>query len=392
MRKICFFTGTRAEYGLLAPLMYEIKGNSAFELQLIVSGMHLCPEYGLTYRVIEEEGFDIDERVEILLGEDSPTAISHSVALGIQGTAQALDRLKPDLLVLLGDRFEAFAAATAALLQRIPIAHIHGGETTQGAMDEAFRHAISKMSHLHFASTEDYRRRIIQLGEDPKRVFNVGAIGLENIERLALLSKKELEADLDFTFGQTNLLVTFHPVTLEKQSAETQFQQLLLALDQLAPAKVIFTKANADPDGRVINQLIDSYVGEHPDRTLASTSLGQLRYLSTLRQVDAVVGNSSSGIIEAPSLGTPTVNIGDRQKGRIKAASVIDCAPSAEDILAACRKALTKDLKKIAATTENPYKQPNTTRQITDIISSANLDELKKVFFDLPPTCFGELP
>lgn len=392
MRKICFFTGTRAEYGLLAPLMHEVKQDPSLGLQLIVSGMHLSPEFGLTYRVIEEEGFPIDEKVEILQGSDSPTAIAQSISLCMQGTVRALERLNPDLFILLGDRFEAFAATTAALLLRIPIAHIHGGESTQGAMDEAFRHAITKMSQLHFASTEDYRRRIIQLGEDPKRVFNVGAIGLENIERLELLSRQELESNLGFQFGETNLLVTFHPVTLEQQSAEFQFGQLLLALDQLAPAKVIFTKANADTDGRVINQLIDRYVAEHPGRAFASTSLGQRRYLSTMRLVDAVVGNSSSGLIEAPSLGIPTVNIGDRQKGRIKAVSVIDCPPRTEDILAACRKAFTKELKKIAATVENPYKQPNTTRQIKDILSSASLDELKKVFFDLPPHCFRGLP
>lgn len=392
MRKICFFTGTRAEYGLLAPLMHEVQKGPGLELQLIVSGMHLSPEFGLTYRAIEDEGFRIDEKVEILLGTDTPTGISDSISLGIRGISRALNRLQPDLLILLGDRFEAFAAATAAWVHRIPIAHLHGGETTQGALDEAFRHAITKMSHLHFASTEVYRQRIIQLGEDPRQVFNVGAIGLEVIERLELLSKSELEADLGFSFGETNLLVTFHPATLERQSAETQFKELLLALDQLAPAKVIFTKANADTDGRMINRLIDLYVSEHPERTLASPSLGQLRYLSAMRQVDAVVGNSSSGIIEAPSLGIPTVNIGDRQKGRVKTASVIDCEPTTETILAACRKALTKELKKIAATVENPYKQSNTSRKIVEILISADLSELKKVFFDLPANCFRGLP
>lgn len=391
MRKICFFTGSRAEYGLLAPLMHRVNQFEILVLQLIVSGMHLSPEFGLTYREIEEEGFVIDEKVPILQGIDTPIGISESIGLGVQGVAHALNRLKPDLLVLLGDRFETFAAATAALVQCIPIAHIHGGESTQGAMDEAFRHAITKMSHLHFASTEEYRRRIIQLGENPKRVFNVGAIGLENIESLNLLSRQELEADLGFRFGETNLLVTFHPVTLEKQSAQVQFSELLRALDQLAPTKVIFTKANADTDGRIINRLIDSYVSERPDRALAATSLGQLRYLSTMRQVDAVVGNSSSGIIEAPSLGIPTVNIGDRQKGRVKVASVIDCAPTTNDIVEACRHACTKKLKKIAETSDNPYRQPNTSRQIAEILASTDFGGLKKPFFDLPPNCFGGL-
>ncbi len=391
MRRICVFTGTRAEYGLLKPLILRLCEKQGIVLQTLVSGMHLSPEFGLTYREIERDGFPLSEKVDMLLSSDTPAGLCKSTGLGLIGFGDALARLKPDLLVILGDRFEALAAAMAAMLHRIPIAHLHGGESTQGVIDEAFRHAITKMSHLHFASTEEYRRRIIQLGEDPKRVFNVGAIGLEVIEQLDFLSKEELEADLGFTFGETNLLVTFHPVTLEKQSAETQFKELLRALDQLTPAKVIFTKANADTDGRVINQLIDRYVSEHPDRTLASPSLGQLRYLSAMRQVDAVVGNSSSGIIEAPSMGVPTVNIGDRQKGRIRAASVIDCNPTAQDIVSACRRAFTKELKKIATTTDNPYKQPDTSWQIADIIGSANLSEIKKDFFDLPTSCFRGL-
>ncbi|WP_305046892.1 UDP-N-acetylglucosamine 2-epimerase [Geoalkalibacter sp.] len=391
MRRVCVFTGSRAEYGLLKPLLERFRDDPDIELQTLVSGMHLSPEFGLTYREIERDGFPLSETIDMLLSSDTPAGLGKSTGLGLIGFSDALARLKPDVLVILGDRFEALAAATAAVFHRIPVAHLHGGESTQGAMDEAFRHAITKMSHLHFASTEEYRRRIIQLGEHPSRVFNVGAIGLDVMEELDFLSKAELETDLGFELGDRNLLITFHPVTLENQSAEQQFRELLLAVDQLTSAKAIFTKANADTDGRVINQLIDRYVAENPERATAATSLGQLRYLSALRLVDAVVGNSSSGIIEAPSLGVPTVNIGDRQKGRTRAASVIDCAPVAADILAACRLAFTKELKKIARTAENPYRQKNTAGRIAKIIGSAEFADLKKAFFDLPQDCFRGL-
>lgn len=390
-RKVCIFTGTRAEYGLLKPLMKRLRENHDIELQVLVSGMHLSPEFGLTYRDIEKDGFTLNEKVEILLSSDTSAGLCKSIGLGLIGFGDALARLQSDLLVILGDRFEALALATAATLHRIPIAHLHGGEATQGLIDEPIRHAITKMSHLHFAATEEYRRRIIQLGENPSRVFNVGAIGLDVIEGLDFQSQEELEAGLGFKFGESNLLITFHPVTLEHYSAEHQFKELLQALTQLPSTRLIFTKANADTDGRVINQMIDRYVADNPERATASTSLGQLRYLSAMRLVDAVVGNSSSGIIEAPSLGVPTVNIGDRQKGRARAASVIDCAPVAAEILAACHLALKNELKKIAKAAENPYKQQDTARRIAEIIASANIAGLKKAFFDLPQDCFRGL-
>ncbi len=391
MKKVCVFTGSRAEYGLLKPLMEHLSDDPHIELQTLVSGMHLAPEFGLTFREIERDGFPLNETIDMLLSSDTPAGLCKSTGLGLIGYSDALVRLAPHVLVILGDRFEALAAATAATFHGIPVAHLHGGESTQGAIDESFRHAITKMSYLHFAATEEYRRRIIQLGENPSRVFTVGAIGLDVIERLDLLSPVELESELGFKFGESNLLITFHPVTLENQSAEHQFKELLKAVDQLASTKVIFTKSNADTHGRVINHLIDRYVAENPERATASTSLGQLRYLSVLRLVDAVVGNSSSGIIEAPSLGVPTVNIGDRQKGRTRAASVIDCAPEAAEILEACRLAFTKKLKKIAQASENPYRQKNTARQIAEIISSAEITDLKKSFFDLPQDCFRGL-
>lgn len=391
MKKVCVFTGGRAEYGLLKPLMEHFSDDPHIELQTLVSGMHLAPEFGLTIREIERDGFLINEAIDMLLSSDTPAGLCKSTGLGLIGYSDALVRLAPHVLVLLGDRFEALAAATAATFHGIPIMHLHGGESTQGAIDESFRHAITKMSYLHFAATEEYRRRIIQLGENPSRVFNVGAIGLDVAERLDFLSREELESELGFKFGERNLLITFHPVTLEPQSSEHQFKAVLQAVDQLASTKVIFTKSNADTHGRVINQLIDRYVAENPERATASTSLGQLRYLSVLRLVDAVVGNSSSGIIEAPSLGVPTVNIGDRQKGRTRAASVIDCAPKTADILEACRLAFTKKLKKIAQASENPYRQKNTAKRIAEIISSVEIADLKKSFFDLPQDCFRGL-
>src|SRR3989338_4133875 len=321
MRKICIITGTRAEYGLLYWLMKEMQSNASLELQVIVTGMHLSPEFGLTYKEIEKE-FSINKKIEMLLSSDTPIGISKSMGLAQISFAEAYEDLSPDIAVVLGDRFEIFSAATAAMIARIPIAHIHGGETTEGAFDEAIRHSVTKMSHLHFVATEEYRQRGIQLGEDPKRVFNFGAPGLDNINNLHLLTKEEFEESIGFKLGMKNLLVTFHPVTLEQSTAKEQFQQLLFALDSLSDTHIIFTKANADTDGRIINYMIDSYVSANSNKSIAFTSLGQLRYLSALQNVDAVVGNSSSGLIEAPSFKIGTINIGDRQKGRIKAASV----------------------------------------------------------------------
>ncbi len=388
MKKICVFTGTRADYGLLKPLMEEIAQDLEMKLQLLVSGMHLAADFGNTYRLIESDGFVIDEKIETLSAADSSVGTCQSISRGITGYAEALTRLQPELLVLLGDRSEAFAAATAALICQIPIAHLHGGETTQGAYDEAFRHSISKMSHLHFVATKNYRQRVIQLGERPDNVYNVGAIGLDYLERETFIERDELETSLNFSFGKQSALVTFHPVTLEQGSAAEQLAQLLAALSYFDELQIIFTKANADPEGRTINQMVEQYVATHPQKTIAFTSMGHLRYLSCMRIVDLVIGNSSSGILEAPSFGVPTVNIGDRQKGRIKTASIIDCEPEQSAIVSACHKALSPQFKTVAQKVDNPYRQEGTARRIKEIIKNAENINLKKIFYDLPTNSF----
>jgi len=381
-RKICVVTGTRAEYGLLYWLMKEIKDNKGLELQVIATGMHLSPEFGNTYRQIEKDGFFITKKVDMLLSSDSETGISKSIGLGVIGFADAYSDIKPDLIVVLGDRFEIFSAASAAMVAKIPIAHIHGGETTEGVFDESIRHSITKMSYLHFTATEDYRKRVVQLGEQPCRVFNVGGLGVDSINKLELLSRSHLEKSIDFKLGVRNLLVTFHPVTLESHTSEVQFQALLDSLDELEDTKIIFTKSNADTDGRVINAMIDNYVAMH-DNTVAFTSMGQLNYLSALQFVDAVVGNSSSGLLEAPSFKIGTINIGDRQKGRIMAESVINCTPEKGSIGLALNELYTKTFKKMVKNVKNPYDQGNASTRIVNIIKSVDLkNSLKKVFYD----------
>jgi GDP/UDP-N,N'-diacetylbacillosamine 2-epimerase (hydrolysing) len=382
-QKICVITGTRAEYGLLFPLMKAIKEDNDFDLQIIVTGMHLSPEFGLTYKVIENEGFTIDEKVEMLLSSDSEVGITKSTGLGMIGFADAFARLKPDLVILLGDRFEAFAAATAAFLAKIPIAHLHGGETTEGATDEALRHAITKMSYWHFTSTETYRKRVIQLGENPERVFNVGAIGLDNIKKIELADKKWLIDDLKFDIESLFLLITYHPVTLENNSAEEQFTELLTALDEFKNLKFIFTKPNADANGRVIIRLIDEYVNKNKEKAIAFTSLGQKRYLSLMQFTAAVVGNSSSGIIEAPSFNIPTVNIGDRQKGRVAAESVIQTQNNSNSIKNGINKAISIDFQAFCKTIQNVYGDGNTTERIIEILKQNSKVDLKKSFYDL---------
>lgn len=385
MRKICVFTGTRADYGLLQPLMRGISQTPGLELQVLASGMHLSPEFGNTYREIENDGFQIDAKVEILLSSDTSVGIAKSTGLGLINYSETLSRLQPDLMVILGDRFEAFAMAASATICKIPIAHLHGGELSCGAIDEAFRHAITKMSHLHFTSTETYRQRVIQLGEAPERVFNVGAIGVENIKSLPLLDRPALEKAINFHLGEAALLVTFHPTTLEHNTAGKQFQEVLLALKRFPQFKIVFTKANADMDGRAVNQMIDNFVEQHPGRTCSFTSMGQLRYLSTMRQVTAVVGNSSSGIIEAPSLMVPTINIGDRQKGRIKAPSVIDCQPREKAVVEALELVTSASFQKTTQTVSNPYEKNGTTAAILQKLKGYELNGiLKKEFYDFP--------
>lgn len=381
MRKICVITGSRAEYGLLSGLMRAIKEDESLELQVIATNMHLSPEFGLTYKEIERDGFFINKKVEMLLSSDTANATTKSVGLATIGFADAYEDLKPDMIVVLGDRYEILAAVSAALFYKIPVAHLHGGEITEGAYDDCIRHAITKMSHLHFTSTEEYRQRVIQLGEDPKRVFNVGAPGIENIKKVPLMGKKELESTLDgFTFNDKTILITYHPVTLENSTAEEQIQNLLSALNEYPDIKIIFTLPNSDTDGRVIIRLINEYVSKHQEKAIAYPSLGLKRYLSALQFVKAVVGNSSSGIIEVPSFGIPTLNIGDRQKGRIAADSVLNCGTSKKDILEGLDKVLNSGHTEI----HNPYEGKNTTSDILHVLKTYPLEGLiQKTFYNL---------
>ncbi len=376
-RKICVITGTRAEYGLMRWVMQGIKDDPELTLQVIATGMHLSPEFGLTYREIEKDGFQIDRKVEMLTSSDTPVGIAKSMGLGLIGFADALNELRPDLIMVLGDRFEIFAAVAAALVARIPVAHLHGGETTEGAFDEALRHSITKMSHLHFVAAEEYRRRVIQLGEQPERVFLVGGLGIDSIKRLKLLDRAALEASLDFKLGQKNLLITFHPVTLEMATAAQQMAELLAALGQLQDTHLIFTMPNADTGSRELTRMVEDFVATRPNAS-AYASLGQLRYLSCVQQVDGVVGNSSSGLAEAPSLATGTVNIGDRQRGRLKAQSVIDCLPQRQPILDAINTLYTVDFRQSLQTVVNPYGDGGASQKIVQVLQVHPLDGILK--------------
>ncbi|MFD0749655.1 UDP-N-acetylglucosamine 2-epimerase [Mucilaginibacter calamicampi] len=383
-RKVCVITGTRAEYGLLYWVMKSLKNDKDVELQIIATGMHLSPEFGLTYKQIEADGFVIDKKVETLLSSDTPVGIGKSMGLGMIGFSDAYQELQPDILLVLGDRFEIFAAVSSAMVARIPVAHCHGGEATQGLIDEAIRHSITKMSHLHFTSTEQYRNRIIQMGEQPQHVYNTGALGIENINKMELLDREQFEDSIAFKLNKRSILVTFHPVTLEFSTAEVQFKALLDAISELQDCTTIFTRANADTDGRIINVMIDKYAANHPDKAVAFTSLGQLRYLSALRHVDIVVGNSSSGLIEAPSFKKPTVNIGDRQSGRIKGVSVIDCEPNYSAIKSAIENAFDTNFVRSLENSVNEYGQKNASEVILPILKSADLESLlKKKFYNI---------
>ena len=382
-RRICVVTGSRAEYGLLRWVMQGIKDDLSLCLQIIATGMHLSPEFGLTYREIEDDGFRIDRKVELLLSSDTSVGITKSIGLGMIGFADALNELKPDLLVMLGDRFELLASASAALVARIPIAHIHGGEKTEGVFDDAIRHSITKMSHLHFVAAEVYRRRVIQLGENPENVFLVGGVGVDSIKRLKLLDLKALEEALGFKFGSRNLLVTFHPVTLEHATAAWQMEELLRALDRLQDTKIIFTSPNADTDGRALIPMIMGFVDQHPSAVMFK-SLGQLRYLSCIQYVDGVIGNSSSGLLEAPTFRKGTVNIGDRQSGRLRADSVIDCEPTQGDISAALNKLYSSDFQQVLVDVKSPYGEGGASLRIVEELSRMSLEGLvRKKFFDI---------
>ncbi|MFI8711550.1 UDP-N-acetylglucosamine 2-epimerase [Brevibacillus brevis] len=383
-RKICVVTGTRAEYGLLYWLMREIQDDPELHLQIVVTGMHLSPEFGLTYKTIEQDGFFIDEKVEMLLSSDTSVGIATSIGIGTIGFANAFHRLQPDIIVLLGDRFEILAAAQAAMVARIPLAHVHGGEKTEGLIDESIRHSVTKMSHLHFVSTEDYRKRVIQLGEKPERVWNVGAMGIDQIQKLSLLTRPQFEDSIQFKLGVLNFLVTYHPVTLEKKSPESHVEQLFEAIELFPTAKIIFTKPNSDTDGRIISKMIDDYVNKNKHKAIAFVSLGQLRYLSAIKHCDLVLGNSSSGLIEVPYFKKPTVDIGVRQRGRIKPASVISCGESKAEIVKAIHTALSLSFREQLMDMESPYGNGNASVKVKNILKTFVLNQiLIKSFYDL---------
>ena len=383
MKKICVITGSRAEYGLLNRVMRLIKEDADLQLQIIATNMHLSVEYGETYKEIEADGFIIDKKIPILSLSDTINATVKSVGAGVIGFADAYEELRPDMIMVLGDRYEILAAVSAALFYKIPVIHLHGGEITEGAYDDAIRHAVTKMSHLHFTSTEEYRRRVIQMGEDPETVYNVGALGCDNIRQVLLLKKEELEKLINFPLDRNTIFVTFHPATMENNTAETQFSELLFALDNFKDLRVIFTMPNSDTDSLIIMELIKNYSAKNSKRAIWFTSLGMVRYLSLLQYIGAVVGNSSSGILEVPSFHIPTLNIGDRQKGRIAAKSVIDCLPVKDDIekkLAVITKTgYIESLQNVV----NPYEKPNTAKEVVRIIKEKSNITVKKKFYNI---------
>lgn len=383
-RTICVVTGSRSEYGLLKPLLNEIRSDPKLRLQIIATGMHLSRKHGLTYKDILKDGYHINEKIEIFRGSDTSDDITKAMGLGLIRFGDAYKRLKPDVVAVLGDRFEILSAIIPAFVNNIPVAHMSGGEVTQGALDDAFRHCITKMSHIHFTNAPEYRKRVIQLGESPKNVFCVGEVGLDNIRTLKLLSKPELEKAMGFKFGKRNLLVTFHPVTVENDTKGKQFKNILRALDELDDTHIIFTKANADPNGKVINRLIDNYVAENPAKAVAFVSMGQLRYMSAIKYVDGVVGNSSSGLVEVASYKKGAVNIGNRQTGRIKPRNVIDCAPQANSIRAAFKKLYSSKFQSSLRFVKNPYGDGKAAKRIVRVLRSIDLRNItKKKFHDV---------
>ena len=380
MKKICIVSGSRAEWGLLSRFAGFIKSDPELQLQIIVTNMHLIERYGYTYKEIEQDGFEISFKVPMDIDRDNANAIVKSMGKGIEGFADAYEKLQPDMLVVLGDRYEILAAVTAALIYKIPVAHLHGGEITEGAYDDAIRHAITKMSRLHFTSTEEYRHRVIQMGEQPDTVFNVGAIGVDNIKHLTLWNRTETEKSLGgFSVNKQTILVTYHPVTLEDNTAEKQIDELLSALDAVKELRIIFTMPNSDTDNRIIAEKIQNWCNKNSDRAIWFTSLGQKRYFSVLQYIGGVVGNSSSGIIEVPSFGIPTINIGDRQKGRVAAKSVINCLPRKNELI---EKLLLLLHYRQVKGNENPYYQSDTARKVYLIVKNHTIS-LQKQFYNL---------
>jgi GDP/UDP-N,N'-diacetylbacillosamine 2-epimerase (hydrolysing) len=383
-RKILVISGTRAEYGLMRWIIQYLHDDSDLELQIVATGMHLSPEFGLTFKTIIEDGFVINKKVEMLLSSDTSIGLSKSMGLGMISFAEVYNDLNPDVILVLGDRFEIFAAVASAMVSRIPVAHIHGGEATEGLIDEPIRHSITKMSHIHFTATEAYRNRVIQLGEQPDKVFYTGTPGLDNISKLRLYNKDEFEKSINFEIGEKCFLVTFHPVTLEKGTSAHQFDELLEAIEYFNDYKVIFTLPNADTDGRIVIEKIQQYVSLNSNKSVAFTSMGQIRYLSALKYVSMVIGNSSSGLTEVPSFKIPTINIGDRQKGRIKADSVIDCLPSKEEIIKSISLGLSLEFQSKLPNIQNPYGSGGASKKIVEILKNIDLKNvLKKQFHNI---------
>jgi len=381
---ISIITGSRADYGLLYWTIKRLSEDPFFKIQICATGMHLSEEFGLTYKEIEKDGFKIDYKINSLLPSDSGIAISKSIAIGIKKFSDAFEKLKPDLILILGDRYEIYSSAISAMCMGIPIAHCHGGETTEGVIDESIRHSITKMSHIHFCSTNTYKKRIIQMGENPNNIFNVGALGIENINYLKLLSKKDFEKKIGRSIGKKSAIVTFHPVTLDKKPSEKHFNNLLEALDYFKDIFLIFTYSNSDRDGRIINKMIQEFVSKNKFRCVSFKSLGQLNYLSALKHVDLVIGNSSSGIIEAPAFKIPTINIGDRQKGRILAESIISCHCDKDEIIKAIKKGLSKEFRNNLTKVKNPYGNQNSSIEIISILKQIKTEKiLEKKFFNL---------
>ena len=385
MRKICFFTGTRAEYGIMSRLFKRVMDDDQLQLQIIATNMHLSPEFGLTYKEIEADGFHIDKKVEMLLSSDTANGTVKSMGLACIGFADALEELRPDLAVILGDRYEMLAAAESCLIYHIPVAHLHGGELTEGAYDDAIRHCITKLSHLHFTSTEEYRQRVIQMGEQPDHVFWVGSLGVDNILHEPMMPLEELEKSLSFQLGKNYLLITFHPVTMEGASAIDQCKNLLNALETFkGQYQLLFTMPNSDTDGRAIANEIENFVTNNPECAKSVQSLGKRRYYSAMRYASAVVGNSSSGLIEAPSFHVPTLNIGKRQDGRCRGESVIDVDSSFGAIKEGLSSVLSDAFRDKVKSASNPYQRKDTLACIFNIIKSYPLDGLvKKSFYDI---------
>lgn len=384
--KIVLLTSSRADYGIYRPLIKKLKTDSFFDLQIVAFGTHLSHFHGYTVQEIEKDGFEVNYKIESLVLGDSPEAISSAIGLTVVKFSSFWAKLKSevDLIICLGDRYEMLAAVLASVPFQIPVAHLHGGESTEGLIDEPIRHSITKMSHIHFASTEKYKQRIIQLGEQPNYVFNVGALGVEGIKNIDLLSKKEFENSINFKLNKYNILITFHPVTLEHNTSEIQMSNLLDALDELKETHFIFTKPNTDTFSSSIIELIDKFVSLNAHRAVSFMSLGQLRYFSALNYVDLVIGNSSSGIVEVPSFKIPTINIGDRQKGRIKADSVLDCEPNKNSIKITIERVLSPEFQKQLAIMKNPYDGGSTSEKILNIIKNLTFDTIiKKTFYDL---------